>query len=349
MAMARKWSPNLEPETLAFPIKPRRHEAFDSWLSRLTVAHQVRRTQLFGHLQIDQGLASRDLARGQRGLDPARHSACEAMVKRLAWAVEVDPEQIIAMFVGCEAGALLPGPHRRYVCAQCWYEAQRAGEPLIVRREWLLRASWRCKKHGLPLSDMRTMPSDARGQQLQAFLAHAAIRSRKIQWKIKSNAGALAQNRAVLDYLIAPGNWEGLASPYPTYRTRFAANQYHFASDRIAMLALAHSSRPHGARRFERLIASKLPERPLPGGGIKTPVRSALRLRTCGLPKPKSAWTCDVNSLIAAYAAVQQRRKKERKLAEAFARLEQFPRPATTAWPSIELFGSASQAGPWVS
>lgn len=78
--MARKWSPNLEPETLAFPIKPRRHEAFDSWLNRLTVAHQVSRSQLFRHLQIDPVLAGLDLARGQGGLDPARHSLASAVV-----------------------------------------------------------------------------------------------------------------------------------------------------------------------------------------------------------------------------------------------------------------------------
>ena len=72
--MAGKWSPNLEPETLAFPIKPRRHEAFDSWLSRLTAAHRVSRAQLFRHLEIAPGLSRLDLARGKGGLDPALHA-----------------------------------------------------------------------------------------------------------------------------------------------------------------------------------------------------------------------------------------------------------------------------------
>lgn len=178
--MAGKWSPNLEPETLAFPIKPRRDEAFDSWLSRLTAAHRVSRAQLFRHLEIVPGLSRLDLARGKGGLDPALHAACDAMVERLAWAVEIDPEQINGTFLACEAAALLPSTHRHYVCALCCYEAQLAGGPIIVRREWIFRASWRCCLHGLPLTDMRSLPLEATGRQLQAFLAHAVMRSRRI-------------------------------------------------------------------------------------------------------------------------------------------------------------------------
>lgn len=347
--MAGRWSPNLEPETLSFPIKPRRHEAFDGWLGRLTDAHRISRAQLFRHLQIDPCLASLDLARGKDGLVPAMHLACDAMVQRLAWAVEVDPERIVAMFLGCEASALLPSTHRRYVCAQCWYEAQRAGGPLIVRREWILRASWRCGMHGLPLIDMRIVPPEAMGQQLWACLARAAMRSRKIQRKIKPTPRALEKNKAVVDYLIEPGDWAGLAPPHQTYRARFVANRYHFTGDRIAMLALAHSTRSKGARQFERIIASKLPETPLPGGGTKTPVRTALRLRTCGLPKPKSEWTSDVFALIAAYGAARQRRDLENELAAVFVRYEELPPAPTTAWPPRKPFDSASRARPWGS
>ncbi|QDK36029.1 hypothetical protein DM450_0165 (plasmid) [Sphingomonas sp. IC081] len=193
---------------------------------------------------------------------------------------------------------------------------------------------------------MRTIPSDARGRQLQAFLAYAGIRSRKLLLKIRPNAHARAQNNAVLDYLIALGNWEGLAPPYPAYQVRFAANQYHFAHDRIAMLALAHSSRSYSARRFERMIAAKLPERPLPGGGTKPPVRGALRLRTCRPSKPKSTWTCDIFALFAAYGAVQQRRDRERELAVVFACLDRFPRPAIAACQPSDLLGSANRTVP---
>lgn len=345
--MAGKWSPNLEPETLAFPIKPRENEAFDSWLGRLTAAHRVSRAQLFRHLEIDPGLASLDLARGKVGLDPALHSACDVLVQRLAWAVEVDPEQISALFLACEAAALLPWTHRRYVCAQCCYEAQRAGGPLIVRREWILRASWLCGIHGLPLTDMRTIPTEAKGRQLSAFLAHAAMRSRRIVWKIKPTSSALARNETVVNALIDPGNWEELEQPYRTYRARFAANQYHFAPDRIAMLALAHSPRGKSARRFERIIATRPPERPLPGGP-KMPVRSALRLRTCRLPKPKSEWICDLYDLIVAYGAMRQRQDRDSELAAIFARYERFPPPATTAPPRAPP-GGASRVAPWVS
>ena len=345
--MAGKWSPNLEPETLAFPIRPRKSEAFDSWLNRLTAAHRVSRAQLFRHLEIDPGLSSLDLARGNGGLDPALHSACDAMVERLAWAVEVDPEQIRATFLACGAAALLPWAHRRYVCAQCCYEAQRAGGPMIVRREWILRASWRCSQHGLPLTDMRSIPLEATGRQLRAFLAKAAMRSRRIQWKIKPTPAALARNKTVIDYLIGPSDWVGLAAPYQSYQARFAANQYHFAGDRIALLALAHSTRPKSARRFERMIATKLPERPLTGDGAESPARGALRLRTCRPPRPKSEWTCDLYALIAAYGTVRQHQDRESELASAFARFEGFLPPSTMAWPSRGALDTASRAGPW--
>lgn len=344
--MAAKWSPNLEPETLAFPIKPRRDEAFDSWLSRLTAAHRVSRAQLFRHLEIAPGLSRLDLARGKGGLDPALHAACDAMVERLAWAVEIDPEQINATFLACEAAALLPSAHRRYVCALCCYEAQRAGGPVIARREWILRASWRCSLHGLPLTDMRSLPLEATGRQLQAFLAHAVMRSRRIQWKIKPTSAALARNKTVIDYLIGPSDWVGLAPPYQRYQERFVANQYHFACERIAMLALAHSPRAKAALRFERMITTRLAERPLTEGRIETPVRGALRLRTCKLPKPRSKWACDIFALFAAYGTARQRQEQETALAAEFARYEGLPPPSQAAWPSRGLLDAASRAVP---
>lgn len=344
--MAAKWSPNLEPETLAFPIKPRRDEAFDSWLSRLTAAHRVSRAQLFRHLEIAPGLSRLDLARGKGGLDPALHAACDAMVERLAWAVEIDPEQINATFLACEAEALLPSAHRHYVCALCCYEAHLAGGPIIVRREWIFRATWLCSLHGLPLTDMRSLPLEDTGRQLQAFLAHAVMRSRRIQWKIKPTSAALARNKTVIDCLMRPSDWVGLAPPYQRYQEQFVANQYHFARERIGMLALAHSPRTKAAHRFERMIATRLAERPLTEGRIETPVRGALRLRTCKLPKPRSKWTCDIFALIATYGTVRQRQEKERELAAEFARYEGLPFPPTAAWPSRSLLDAANLAVP---
>lgn len=147
------------------------------------------------------------------------------------------------------------------------------------------------------------------------------MRSRRIQWKIKSAPGALARNQAVVDYLMRPADWEGLASPYQAYQTRFAANQYHLAGDRIAMLALAHSKASKSARRFERMIAERLPERPKPGGGTVKSGRGPLRRRTCRLPKPRSRWTAsDLASLLLAYAEVRKRRDQESQLEAIFPR-----------------------------
>ena len=73
----------LEPEPLAFRVRPQADECFDSWVDRLAGAHDTDRAGLLRHLGLDPALARIDLACGRGGLgaiktgeqgeEPVRH------------------------------------------------------------------------------------------------------------------------------------------------------------------------------------------------------------------------------------------------------------------------------------
>ncbi len=311
----------VEPEPLAFRVRPLGDECFDSWIDRLTRAHETSRAALFRHVGIEPALAGLDLARAARGLDAVWHSAVTNLVERLAWAVQCEIGRILATFLACEANDVLPRRLRRYACARCWYEAGRAGKPMIVHREWILRASWRCKKHELPLCDMASLLTDGAGMPSQSDLGLAIIAAERRRWAYQVRPGAIPQNAAELAYLVGSSDWHGLGPPNKCYHARFAANQFHFSADRIALLALAHGNRHALARRFERLVAARLPERPTVGGGVQAHAKAPYRLRTCAQPKPTSRWMAPgILDLLRAYAWVRERRDIEVARAAAFER-----------------------------
>lgn len=309
----------LEPEPLAFRVRPLGDECFDSWIDRLTRAHETTRAALFRHVGIEPALAGLDLARGARGLDVVWHSAFANLVERLGWAVQCEISRVSATFLVCEANDVLPRRLRRYACARCWYEAGRAGKPMIVHREWILRASWRCQKHELPLSDMASLLTDGAGMPSQSDLGLAIIAAERRRWAYQVRPGAIPQNAAELAYLVGSSDWHGLGPPNKRYHARFAANQFHFSADRIGLLALAHGNRQALAGRFERLVAARLPERPTLGGGVQAPAKQPYRLRACAPPKPASRWIAPgFLDLLRAYAWVRERRDTEVARAAAF-------------------------------
>ena len=132
--MAPRWEPQLEPEPLAFPVKPRKGEAFDSWLDRLTSLHEVTRAQLFEHLKCNPKLAKYDLARGwQTCWEGPDLLAFAQLIACLARAVEVPDWRIEATFVPAPQYALLPPAMRKFACPACWRESQIERQPMIIR------------------------------------------------------------------------------------------------------------------------------------------------------------------------------------------------------------------------
>jgi hypothetical protein len=312
----------LAPEPLAFRVRPLPQECFDSWIERLATAHETDRRGLFGHLGIVPTLASLDLARGYLGLDPVWHEPFAMMVERLAWAVQVKADVVQATCLGCAAAAVLPRRWRCYACARCWYAARHADKPLIILKEWILRASWRCWKHGVPLSDMSAIISDPEPARL-ADLFDRLAKAMRVYWKMPARPKALHHNGMMVAGLAYRGAWQGIGAHEAAYHARFAGNAYHIVPDRIAMLALAHSSRSHAARDFERLLTAPIPARPTPGGGWAHPGERPYRCRPGFMSKPESERLApDFLHLLQAYGEACARRDHANALAALVAQLE---------------------------
>lgn len=105
------------------------------------------------------------------------------------------------------------------------------------------------------------------------------------------------------------------------YVERFQANLYHFACDRIAMLALAHSRVGKATWGFERLVSLDLPQ----GTG-----REAMTLRP-PTPSPRSwrigkgrrllrRYDCKVLDLVMTYARLRERRDAQTQVEAKFGR-----------------------------
>lgn len=242
-----------EPEPLAFRVRPRPNEAFDSWMDRLTAKHEVTRAELFRHLGCDPRLGLCDLARGWQGMAQADYPAFHQLIETLAWAVQARTRTIEATFVAVPELTLLPPALRVFGCPLCWREAQQAREPLILTRDWILRASWMCQRHQLPLApvqrlvDGRTPRATARILEMQVDAMHT-LRRRHPPTPIM-----VAFNRSVIGAMLGQAG-AGLRRGESGYRSRFTANRYHLARARIALLAAAHSERTRSADRFEDLV-----------------------------------------------------------------------------------------------
>ena len=199
---------DVDPEPLAFRVRPQPGEGFDSWIARVATRHEVNRTELFRHLGIEAQLAQLDLARGERGLGKEHCQAAGHLIERLAWAVQTEVAAIQATFVSANADVLLPRAMRRYGCPQCWHEWLCAAKPLVILRAWIFRLSWHCERHQVLLADLGpVLRMASRGARLQ-WLASEARRSSRLFSIEEYKEDMLALNRRALGFLqgaSAPG------------------------------------------------------------------------------------------------------------------------------------------------
>ena len=312
--MARKWEPNLEPEPLAFPVKPRQDEAFDSWMGRLTAEHEVTRVQLFEHLKCNPKLASRDLARGWYafwgGSDLGDFSQ---LVECLAEAVEVPTRSIEATFVPAPQDALLPPAMRKFACAACWRRSLITWEPPIIKREWILRASWKCAEHHLPLAPLLGHIVDRNPRAAQQSLEAQVAAAQKLRRRFAVPWAMQHRNEQLLKHLLGKQQ-EGFQRGEPDYQRRFAANRFHLSGARIALLLAVHSDRIHLGERFETFIDLTVPGLWKVGKGLLNP---KTRRKATG-PAPmaeglevvrRAQWQMTLPELLMAYGSVIARRE----------------------------------------
>ncbi|MBP8671841.1 MAG: hypothetical protein KBI08_10825 [Sphingobium sp.] len=235
-------------------MRPLQNECFDSWLHRLVARHDTTRKALFIHLGGDPRLASYDLARGKAGVPAHLHAAFDRLIAQLGWAVEIEPEMVVATFVSLPTHWLLPPALRRFGCAACWREALAQNKPLCVSKEWILCASWWCHDHGLPLSFMPESDAGSRSDASVRKLAKLEVAARELARSIRPTKRLIAANKDAMTFLL-----EGDDGMFPrrqrAYFECMVANGFHLSSVRIQLMALRHSRGAEPARRFEQFVA----------------------------------------------------------------------------------------------
>ncbi len=229
-----------ETHPLALRIRPQPGECCDSWIERVAAAHEVTRAGLLGHLKIDASWASRDLASGRQGLAPDLHRSFDEVVHKLARAVAADVQTIRSTFVAFAPRLVLPQAMRRFACPCCWLDRRRDGLPAIIEKEWILRFSWRCDRHGLLLADLGHLLSGRNGADCMARLTRVAESCAKLDAARAYDETRLALNRYVLAKAAGTARG-GLSRLGRSYLAEFGENSWHLLASRTLVLASAHS------------------------------------------------------------------------------------------------------------
>jgi hypothetical protein len=163
---------------------------------------QTTRPALFRHLGLEAAIASLDLARGTCGLSNEQYFAVYQVIGQLAWAVEIEVQQIEGTFLNVEASVVLPRRQRRYVCPLCWQQALRDGRAPIIRKEWILRMSWRCQVHALPLCALPVADGAMSEQAVGSWLSGAVARAESLRWKLGAHPRLVEWNAEGVDTLV---------------------------------------------------------------------------------------------------------------------------------------------------
>jgi hypothetical protein len=310
----------LEPQPLAFRVRPQADECFDSWIDRVADAHEATRITLFRHLGVDAALAALDFARGMRGIPIDQQFAVHQMIGQLAWAVHIEPEQIESTFLNVDASAVLPRRLRRYVCPGCWQEARREGRAAIIRKEWILRMSWRCRLHDIPLVRLPVVEETMSGGTVDAWLVGALAEAESLRRGLGYRPRLVEWNVAGIDGLLRASR-KRFKGEKQGYLDRFLKNRFHFARHRIAMLALAHSRVDKATWGFEQLVAMELPERPGQNEATLQPPRRLPRSWRIGKGRGRrGTFEADVLEVLLAYAHLRDRRDAPRRVDAQFDR-----------------------------
>lgn len=293
-------------------MRPAEEESFGSWIRRLCARHELTWPAMLRHLGCDTALAGLDLTLGIQAVPIRLKESFERMMTALAWAVDVTDDDIAATFVYVNPAYLLPPNARRYGCPECWIEGPRHPGPMIVKRDWELRASWRCARHNLALCDSASLGRPRTRDEYIAVLQDMAERMRRRQRGIILLKTMAKKNQRLICRLMSERRSGRLSVSEPDYFARFADNQYHLSADRIGLLMHAHGRIDRPARCFEQFIALTRGELREKGRGAldwrRLPPRQSAPGSGRGVPRT-GVWTCDIMSLLAAFGQVWQRRE----------------------------------------
>lgn len=297
-------------ERLAFLVRPAEEESFGSWIRRLCARHELTWPAMLRHLGCNTALARLDLTLGVRAVPIGLKDPFERLINELAYAIDVSSDEIAATFVDVNPAYLLPPSSRRYGCPECWMEEPRHSGPMVVKRDWELRASWRCNRHSLALSDSASLGRPRTHDEIVAVLQDAADQTRRKQRGMLLLKTMTSNNQRLINHLMPERRGGRQSVPAPEYFARFADNQYHLAADRIGLLMQAHGRIDRPARCFEQFVALTRGELREKGKGALDwrrlpPRQSAPRAQRTAVRR--GAWTCDIWNLLQAFGHVRQR------------------------------------------
>lgn len=236
-----------EPALLAYRVLPQPEEFFDSWLDRVVLRHETSRAQLFAFLGLETRLAGLDLAVGP---DAATRATSVTVIERFALALECDASVLQATFVPASPAFVLPPRVRHYGCPHCWMERHRAGEPLTILREWVLRQSWYCRGHDALLVDLSAIRIGDDGEIDVVRLRHLAEAAARVFDLLGFADARLQANRHAAARLLGQVTGERVPADLDGYLAEFSENGLHLVAGRTLLLAHAHCHDRRLPRRF---------------------------------------------------------------------------------------------------
>ena len=243
-------------QRLAYRVKPRRAECFNSWMSRLLERHTISLVQLIAHLECDPQLAKFDLAFGKRFVPSNLHGEFDTLLKELAWSIDRPKRTILQTMYRADRHDVLPLAAQTYGCPKCWSNALGRGEPLSIRKEWTYRASFWCHLHNMPLHDR--MSIDTCLSQTAKIRRCKVLAVKLASWRdgLRIDPVLMRLNQEYLSIVVsAPGEPQGFSRHVIGYCAAFGGNDYHFTKARIALLLLAHANKPFQANRYDHFLS----------------------------------------------------------------------------------------------
>jgi|GEM_PF-3370651 hypothetical protein len=242
-------------QRLAYRVKPQRVECFNSWMSRLLEKHTITLAQLIGHLECDPELAKFDLALGLRAVPDDLYAEFDKFLSELAWSIGSSKHTTTRTMHRGATHDVLPRVAQFYGCPRCWRNALFKGDQVIIKKEWIYRASFWCHEHNLPLhgrASIDACPSRAAKIKRCDILAEKLTKWRN---ELPIDDVLLRLNREYLALAAKPYEApQGLSRDALGYFQAFGRNDYHFTKARIQLLLLAHANKWWQANRFNRFL-----------------------------------------------------------------------------------------------
>lgn len=181
-------------------------------------------------------------------------------------------------------------------------------EPLIIKRDWILRASWQCAEHRLPLAALGgTMANRPYWPGLRWLEMHVAAAER-LRRRNPVPLSLEQRNENLVAHLLGKST-RGMRRGEYGYQLRFEENVFHLSRARIALLLAAHSDRVHSAVRFEHFVALSAATLRKAGRGALDPTSRPIKPKAKHTPTKlevvtRTLWLVSLGDVLRVYGSL---------------------------------------------